>query len=116
MAYATEQELADFFDMEKEDLPDDTEQLLEKASVLVDYYTLSRAEEGDPVKEAVFYQVEFWWETGDSTGVMDQIGELAIGSFRMSLRETDAAVLSLAPMARRTLFKAGLLYRGVECR
>ena len=118
MAYATTTELAEYLGVQESDLPDDAERLLERASEMIDYYTLNRideTEDAEVAKKATMAQVEQWLEMGDE-GII-KIQGLTIGPFQAQFGAGDNRTIpELASRARRFLFLEGLLYRGVNIR
>jgi hypothetical protein len=117
MAYATTTELADYLGVQEADLPDDVERLLERASDLIDYYTLGRIEAGETASDATVRQYE-WWSQFDEFNTQQFFSEISIGPFSASNRGQNAGggPPELAPRARQVLFLAGLLYTGVDIR
>ncbi len=123
MAYATPADLAAYVS-EAITLPSTQEQLrlLERASEQVDYLTLGRIDTGNPehaeaAKLATSAQVEFWLDSGESVDMGSAIGSYSIGKMSINYGGGGAGRQgtqgTLAPRARRYLFLAGLLYRGV---
>lgn len=121
MTYAALADLAEYLDVEVEDLEADSERLLGLASVFIDQQTLGRIDTDnddqlEAAKLAVCAQVEFWRETGDDTGASGAFSSLSIGAFSISRGggSSGAPNLELAPRAYQALFMEGLLYRGVD--
>ena len=112
MTYATLTELADYLGVLEEDLPDDAERLLERASELIDYYTLDRIETGETASGATVRQYE-WWSQFDEFNTQQFFSDISIGPFSAS---SEGGVPELAPRARQVLFLEGLLYKGVSVR
>lgn len=113
MAYATKADLAAFTGLLETELPADSDRLLQRASELVDVATMGRidpsvTEQAEAAKNATCAQVEYWLQVGEEMDIFGLKDGIAIGSFR-----TDSLPQALAPRARRYLFLAGLLYRGV---
>jgi len=121
MSYATatdlEARLSDAYAM-----PANPTKLLEKASELIDYATLGRADlcfnrvppfvdskQRQAVINATCDQVEFWLETGEEHDVLGLHGSLMAG--RVQAQNLPGY---LGPRAARTLETAGLLYQGVD--
>jgi hypothetical protein len=111
MAYATATELATWTG---ETAPADAVAQLERASRLLDSYTLGRIDTTDTdhqtaARDACCAQVAYWIANpgiDDEGGVKSrQVGKTRIERF--------APQPDLAPDARRILFSAGLLYQGV---
>jgi len=116
MAYANVSELEEYTG---QDAPDDAERLLERASELIDYYTLRRIdtdeeEHAEATKKAVCAQVERWSEVGEDD-ITGPVQGLTIGSFQVQFGAGANRVTPpvLAERARRELQKVGLLNRGV---
>lgn len=120
MAYATEQDLADYLGVSLADLPSDSERLLERASEDVDYYTLGRATQGEATKLATCAQVEMWLEVGEETSIRGALASFSIGRWSATYANVSGGSgggpPALAPRAKRHLLLAGLLYRGVKMR
>jgi len=123
MAYATLEELAEYLDIPVTELEPGSGKLLEAASVLVDMCTLgkintSNSNHVEAAKIAVCAQVEYWQETGDSIGVLEQYESMSLGSFSVSRGGGDTTsstrYLALAPRAYQVLFMEGLPYCGVD--
>ena len=115
MAYATLTELADYLGVQEVDLPDDAERLLERASELIDYYTLGRIEAGEIASKAVCMQYE-WWSQFDEFGTVNFLNNISIGPFSAGLNsgESGQSIPELAPRAKEVLFLNGYLNRGVN--
>jgi hypothetical protein len=127
-AYATTAQLADYLDVHESVLPMDAARLLERATELVQYATLTGVpvpedSEEVPVDEdvltvtetlqiacqkAVCAQVEYWIEQGEGAAISGPVKSFSIGKFSM-----QGEIPTLAPRARQFLVLAGLLYRGV---
>jgi len=119
MTYATTTELAEYLNVDEQDLPEDADKKLDKIAVLLDYHTLNKIDEDDAdqaeaAKQATFYQYDWWAETGDESGLMSQFDSLSIGEFSISGGRDGMNILELAPRAKQVLFLEGLLYRGVS--
>ena len=119
MAYATTAQLAEYLGVQVADLPDDADRLLDRASELIDYYTLFRIDEDDndqteAARQATMAQYEWWAEIGDELGIMSEIMQMSIGSFSTQLKTGGNREMSqVAPRAKQYLLKEGLTYRGV---
>ena len=121
MAYATLSDLASYLGVQEFELDDNSQRLLDCASMLIDVYTLGNIDVDNPnhmeaAKLATCAQVEFWQATGDPLGVMSMFGSLSLGSFSASLGSTQNSPSSmpLAPRAYQALFMEGLLDTGVD--
>lgn len=97
--------------------PADAANLLAKASELIDYATLGRAEAvyggSDAaaktlLSNATCDQVEYWLEVGEEKDVVGLHGSLMSG--RLQIGKLPP---TLGPRAARTLRRAGLLWAGV---
>lgn len=97
--------------------PADAAGLLVKASELIDYSTLGRAEavftgsDADAkalLSDATCDQVEYWLEVGEEKDVVGLRGSLLSG--RLQIGKLPP---TLGPRAARTLRRAGLLWAGV---
>lgn len=121
MAYATLSDLASYLGVQEFELDDNSQRLLDCASMLIDMYTLGKINVNnylhmEAAKLATCAQVEFWQATGDPLGVLSMFGSLSLGSFSASLGNTQNSPsnLPLAPRAYQALFMEGLLYTGVD--
>ena len=120
MAYATTTELAEYLGVEVADLPDDADRLLQRASELIDRYTLNRIDDSDTdhldaAEMATKAQVEQWLELGDE-GIVEIQG-LTIGPFQAQFGAgQNRAMPEIANRARQALFLAGLWNKGVDVR
>jgi len=121
MSYATLADLASYLGVQEFELDDNSQRLLDCASMLIDMYTLGKVDANNPnhmeaAKLATCAQVEFWQATGDPLGVLSMFGSLSLGSFSASLGSTQNSPSSmpLAPRAYQALFMEGLLYTGVD--
>lgn len=95
--------------------------LLEKASRMVDAYTVNKAadysDDDDLLAMAVCAQVAFWNETGDPNDAMSKLSSFRLGSFsvsRGSVSGQGGGTMMLAPRTYELLMLAGLIYRGVS--
>ena len=123
MAYATTTELAEYLGLDETDLPDDAERLLDRASEMIDYYTLNKIDTDKELheqaaKKATVAQVEWWIELGDELGLTAVFNQISIGNFSAQTggQQQESQISKLAPRAKQELFKAGLLNRGVNLR
>ena len=117
MAYATLTELADYLGVLESDLPDDANRLLERASDLIDYYTLDRITAGETASKATVRQYE-WWSQFDEFNTQQFFSEISIGPFSTSNRGQNAGggPPELSPRARHILLLTGYLNRSVDAR
>lgn len=119
MAYATESELAEYLGVNISDLPDDVDNMLDKASEVIDYITLDQIDTEDEAhlkaaKMATMAQYEYWADLGtDTTDVLQQVDSISIGSFSIS-GSGENSFKTVAERARYYLFLEGLLNTGVE--
>ena len=137
IVYATPQDVADYMGIALGDLPSNILILIERAQDLVDYVTLNRildyylnddetaiidAEVEEGANKATSAQVEYWINTDTSLDITNtgNIGNYSIGNWSITYNGKSGESVSvaiLAPRAKRHLFKAGLLYRGIpRCR
>jgi len=120
MAYATVEDLAEYTGTEQAFWPADAERMLERASELIDRYTLGRIDTDrekheEIAKAATCAQVEWWEIHEDEYGLMSQFDQVSIGNFQ--LHKSDGKGLPmLAPRAYYVLVINGLLYRAVRPR
>lgn len=117
MAYATATELANYLGVLEADLPNDVDRLLERASDLIDYYTLGRITAGETATKATVRQYE-WWAQFDEFNTQQFFSSISIGPFSASNASgsNNSGPPELAPRARQVLFLEGLLYTGVDIR
>jgi hypothetical protein len=101
-------------------VPANAEQLLAKASELIDEATLSRAQDAydssdedasSAVTRATCDQVEFWIEVSENFDVAGLRGSLVAGRLQI-----HPVPYLLGVRAKRTLRNAGLLWAGVAVR
>lgn len=121
MAYATTTELADYLGMDEEELPDDADRLLDRASEMIDYYTLDRIDEDDAdhekaAEKSVSAQVEYWMSTDEDVDISEMPGNFSIGSFSMGTASESEKLPELSSRAKRYLMLAGLMHAGVDLR
>ncbi len=128
MAYATGPELQVY--LGGASLPSDTNRLLERASDLIDYTVMGKldpnnVEQMEVAKNATCAQVEYWLTVGeqiDVAGSQAQYYSISIGTYQATSSSSSSSenksgtsqTDSLAPRAKRILFLAGMLYRGVR--
>lgn len=124
--YATLSELAEFLGTTVEELDDDSDRLIERASDLIRAATLGRSdlvEETDTeamvyLKKACCAQVEYWGISGESTAYISGIESYSIGKVSVKMGSSGGAsgttgTTGLCTRAHQCLMLAGLLYRGV---
>lgn len=118
MAYAAEADLAEYLGVSEADLPTDAGRLLERASEDIDYWTLGRATQSEATKLAACAQVEMWLEVGEESSIRGPLQSFTLGRWSATYGSGSggSGPRDLAPRARRYLFAAGLLYRGVAMR
>lgn len=119
MAYATTTDLANYLGIAVSQLPSNASILLERASELIDYATLNRldtsiTEQANAAKKATCQQAEYFISFGTEYDISGRDYEqLSIGSWTANFQD-NSSTPTIAPRAKRTLFLAGLLYRGVR--
>ena len=131
MPYANTTQLADYLGVAAGTLPTDAQRLLGRASELIQYATMDRVPEPvdpgavpvDPAaitdveayqiacRKATSAQIEHWLGSGEEADIAGQPKRYTIS--KLSVDWGDDKPPELAPRARRYLFLAGLLYRGV---
>jgi hypothetical protein len=117
MAYATTVQLQAYLGGGA--LPPNAARLLDRASELIDYITMGRietsiVEQANAAQKATCQQVEFWMQVGEDRDINnDQYESLRIGSWSATYN-TDYVLNVISPRAKRTLYLAGMLYRGVR--
>jgi len=120
MAYATPTQLAAFLGVNISDLPANAASILEQASDVIDWATFGRidvaeSDQAAAAQKATCQQYEYWDSVGaesDITGM--NFKSVSIGTFSAQYADQSKQLPTLAPRARRTLFLAGMLYRGVR--
>lgn len=125
-ALATEAQLAGWLGIAEADLPDDVGRLLERASELIRHaVTLpdvfdddgqpNDADHAEPLADATCAQVELWIEVGEDRDVDGPVQSFQLGDLQVAYGAgpNREPARQLAPRARRQLFDAGLLARGV---
>lgn len=119
MAYATTADLATYLGVTVGSLPSNANILLERATDIIDYATMGRLDVTDTTqanvaKKATCQQAEYYITIGTDYDISGRDYEqLSIGSWSANFRD-DSSTPTIAPRARRTLFLAGYLYRGVR--
>jgi len=116
--YATSADLAEYMALSQDDLPDDVDRMLARASEEVDYYALNRVDTTEAThvaaaKSAACALCEYWIRNAASTAstvTSYTIGKLTVNQPGASTVPIDARTQS---RVRFALMKAGLLYRGV---
>lgn len=116
-SYASLNDLAAFLYVDEASLSSDASRLLERASDVVDHYTLGRIDTDDTVhteaaKKATCAQVEYWLNQGEDEDVKRQISGYTAGKTQVQF--SDGKPSRLAPRARQALLGAGLLYCGAS--
>lgn len=113
-SYATVDDLKEYLALTDADFPSDIKRLLLRASELLEYATKNRLREGEIARQATCAQVEFWLTLDESTDILGNIKSFSISKFSLDYGENGLP--TLAPRAKRTLSRVGLLYRGVGVR
>ena len=110
--YATKSELADYLGKEINDITEEEERLIERASRFVDTKTMDSIDTDNEsvAKQAVLEQVEWWIATGDELEQMQYFKDIDM----MDFEADDMDVPSMSPKAKRTLALSGLLNRSVR--
>lgn len=121
MAYATTSQLATYLGVPVSSLPSNASTLLDRASDVIEYYTLGRidvtdTEQATVAQKATCQQVEYVITFGETDSTDSKYKSIGIGSFTATFDETGGQMMTLSPRARRTLYIAGMLYRGVRMR
>ncbi len=96
----------------------DAAKMLKKASELVDYATMGRAQKAfdadtllGPLSDATCDQVEFWLEAGEEHDVLGLPKGSSLQGGRVQVQRMPG---QLGQRARRTLTQAGLLWAGAR--
>lgn len=123
MPYAVKADVSAYTGIPEGDLPADIDRLIQRASELIDEYSLGRINLADPehaeaAKNAVCAQVEYWLQgAGEELAVLGSVQSFQIGNLSINYGKPGGGQTGggeLAPRARRHLFLAGLLTRGVR--
>ena len=115
-SYASTADLASYLYVDESTLSSDVSRLLERASELVDYYTLGRIDTDNTnhisaAKKATCAQVEYWMNQGEDEDVKRAISGYTTGKTQVQFAD-NGSHSRLAPRARQVLLAAGLLYCG----
>lgn len=125
-SYGSTADLAAYLYVEESTLDADCARLLERASELIDHYTLHRyntsavsvdlATQTEAMKKATCAQVEFWLAKGEAEDISGPIEGYTVGKVQVQFGagSNRLAPLRLAPRARQALLAAGLLYAGAS--
>ena len=102
------------------DLPDGAARQLERASDLVDRYSMNRIDpnrdrHAEAAREAVCAQVEWWIENADEYARLPHFESYSVGDFTVHT-SNGKGLPELAPRAYTALFLVGLMYRSVGLR
>lgn len=108
--------LANYLGVQITDLPSNVETLMDRAEELIEYVIVGNldtddSEQVEAVKNAKYAQVEYWLNDNQEAEFSGGIKSYTAGKIQVTYQ--DSGRPQLAPRAYRTLFKAGLLYRGV---
>jgi len=116
--YATKINLAAFLGISENQLPEDSERLLKRASEVIQQSTLSKIDLNKEVhveiaQLATCAQVEYWINMSESSAISGSVSSFSLGDLSMNMSEsTNKGMLS--PRAKSYLNSCGLLYRGVR--
>ena len=117
MAHASTAQLAEWLDVEEEDLVEGAARLLDRATDVIDDavvspYVTDAEDVLAALADATCAQVEFWLEVGEEHDVTGQRGQIAIGG--QGGLAISRLPSTLAPRARRALALENLLSRSVQ--
>lgn len=118
MTYTDVVSLADYLSVDENDLPDDVDRMIERASQYIDFVTRNRISPYkdrhlDTAEIATNAQIEYWLQTGDEVGILQAFDSVDIG--QVSLRKSEK-LPELAPRAYQILFLEGLVSNNVVMR
>lgn len=116
MSYTTVVGISEYMSVDEEDLPNDINRMIDRASDLIDYYSLGKIDETDSrhievAKKATNAQVEYWLNTNDELNIMHVFQGLQAGG-DISI-DREGKLEELAPRARQALLLGGLLNKSV---
>lgn len=121
MAYATAAQVTEYTGVDS--LPDDIDRLIDRADELIDEAVLPNvidttdSDQATAAQNATCAQVEYWLNSDEEMDIINLPSYYTIGSYQVgSATRTQGQESKLAPRAKRILFKAGLLYRGVSAK
>ena len=119
MAYATISDFEAYMHWTPGTVTDtaETERLIDRASELIDNYTLGRIEDDNPdhiaaANKATCAQIEYWLEQGEGDDMKRPIKQYSAS--KISVTFVDGLPTRLAARARQALLQSGLLYCGVS--
>lgn len=116
--YADAADVAEYMSVEVAALPADINRLLARASELVDYLTFGNldvtiAAQATAAQKATCAQVEFWIQAGENSDIGREIRSYSKSKVSIAYGGHPWTEKAISSRARRYLFDAGLLYRGV---
>lgn len=116
MGYTTVVGISEYMSVDEEDLPNDINRMIDRASDLIDYYSLGNVDSDNSrhievAKKATNAQVEFWLNTNDELNIMHVFQGIQAGG-DISI-DRDGQLPELAPRARQALVLGGLYNRSV---
>lgn len=113
--YATEQDIVDYTGITLDVLPDNINRIIERAAELIDEATMNRIDtdiHSTVAKKATCAQIEYWLKGVDEQAdIQGTVKNYSIGSFSIDF---GGDMPTLAPRAKRELWKVGLLNRSVR--
>ena len=117
LAYATIEDLSDYMGVDQIDLPDNVGTMIERASDLIDRYSLGRinTDRERAARLATCAQVEWWIENNDEYSRLPHFDQYRVGDFQVHTFG-GKGLPELAPRAFTELFLVGLMYRSVGLR
>jgi len=118
MSYTNVNSLVEYLSVGEEDLPDDIDRMIDRATELVEEVCMGRIDKDkdrhlEVLEKAVNAQIEYWIEVGDELGVMYAFDKATIGSVSIS---QDKKLPVLSPRTKRVLLTNGLLNKGIKMR
>lgn len=113
-AYATKDDVSLFTGIEVNDLPNNIESLIQKASDLITNSIVVKIKEEHytALRQATCAQVEYWLKVGEQSENEQQIQSYSAGSISVTFDPSQRQG-KICTRARGYLNKVGLLYRGV---
>lgn len=116
MTYTDVIGVSEYMSLDEDDLPNDIDRMIDRASDLIDYYSLNKIDSNnnrqlEVAKKATNAQIEYWLNTNDELNIMHIFQGVTAGGDISINRE--GKLPELAPRAKRALLLGGLYNRSV---
>lgn len=116
--FATNEDLAEYLNIEVNNIPPDSERLLQRASELVKQTTLNNIDiynikHLEAAKFAVCAQIEYWIYAGENISIIGNVASYSLDDLSMNFGDNIIQQGSLCKRAIAYLNHQGLLYRGL---